>query len=60
MIDVVGFELEAKLKYFAEQDTDECDAMLELLKAGFTLEDFKYNEERYEWAKRVMNDYGLI
>lgn len=56
----VSNELEATLEHYAKEDMDECDAMMELMEMGFTLDDFRYDDNRYEWAKRVANEYGLI
>ena len=53
-------ELEAQMKHFSEENWDEADALSELFGYGFTLDDFKYDETRYEWAKRIAEKYGLV
>ena len=42
------------------ENWEEGDALKTLLDIGFTLDDFKYNETRYEWVKRVAEDYGIV
>lgn len=48
-------ELEAQIEHFKEENWDEADALSQLLEYGFTIEDFKYDESRYNWAKKSMD-----
>ena len=59
----VKSELEARLEAVAQNEyyvDNEADFMIDLFEHGFTVEDFSYDPERYEWAKRVAEEYGLI
>jgi len=53
-------ELEAQIEHFKEENWDEADALSQLLEYGFTIEDFKYDESRYNWAKTVGKEHGLL
>lgn len=53
-------ELEAQIARFMEENWSEGDALAELMDYGFTVEDFKYNEDRYLWAKETAEKYGLV
>lgn len=46
----VQTELEARLEHYAEEEWDEYDAFLDLAEDGYTLDDFTYDPDRYEWA----------
>lgn len=56
----IGEEIEAMLERYAEDDWDETDALMDMMEIGYSLEDFKYNNNRYEWAKRIAEEHGLI
>jgi hypothetical protein len=57
----VGSELEARLENAIENMEYEEDFLSECLEDGYTIEDFKeVSNERYEWAKRVAEEHGLI
>lgn len=47
--------IEGILKYYSEDNWDENDAFDDLDEYGITLDDFKYDEQRYEYAKQYMN-----
>ena len=52
--------LETKLaEYKAKHLTDQ-DMITDLFRQGYTIDSFRYNSERYRWAKRVATTYGLI
>ena len=51
--------LEKALETYMEENWDEADALSDLFDKGYVLDDFKYNEERYEWANRVASEHGL-
>ena len=53
-------KLEARLNYAAETQLDELDFVLELLEEGYTLDDFKYSDDRYQWMKQFMEEHGLL
>lgn len=53
-------ELEAQIERFKSGNWDEADALAELLEYGFTLDDFKYDRDRYDWAKAVGEEHGLL
>lgn len=54
-------QLEAYFQECAEQgDVEENEVLSCLFALGFTLDDFKYDDTRYEWAKKIADDYGLI
>ncbi len=55
----VSEELSASLNHYEEEGYAEGDALSELLEIGYTLEDFK-SIERYDWAKRVADECGLV
>lgn len=55
----VPTELEAMLNNFLEENADETDAVSELLEIGYSLEDFRAIG-KYEWAKRIASEHGLI
>ena len=46
-------ELEASLEYFQKENYGEADALSELFEMGYTLDDFKYDKTRHEWAKQI-------
>lgn len=52
-------ELEAYIQHCIDDNVDEVDALMDLFEIGYTLEDFKYNNDRYEWACRVAEGHGL-
>ena len=56
----VSCELEAQLEHFQEENWDEADALARLLEFGFVLDDFKYDQDRYNWAKAVIEEHGLL
>lgn len=56
----VSCELEAQIERFKEENWDEADALMELLEYGFVLDDFKYDPDRYNWAKMIGEEHGLI
>lgn len=56
----VANELEARIDYYAENNWDEADALEDIFDDDYTLDDFKYDEVRYEWAKRIAEEHGLI
>ena len=54
-------DLEAELEKYARDGWDETDALSDLFSKGFTLDDFsKYGDTRYEWAKTIAEEHGLI
>lgn len=53
-------ELEAQMERFEKENWDEADALSELLEYGFVIDDFKYDESRYNWAKTVGEENGLL
>lgn len=59
----ISSELEARVEAAAKGEyyvDNEADFMIDLFQHGFTVEDFDYDPERYEWAKRTAKEYGLI
>lgn len=56
----VANELEERLKYYSDNDWDELDAMMDMLEDGYTIEDFKYDDDRYMWAREFAENHGLI
>ena len=56
----VAAELKAALEHFSEENYDEADALSELFEMGYTLEDFMYDQNEYEWAKAVAEGHGLL
>lgn len=54
-------QLEACFQECAKQgDVEENEVLSYLFALGFTLDDFKYDDVRYEWAKKIADDYGLL
>lgn len=53
-------ELEAQIEHFQEEKWDEADALMELMEYGFTIDDFRYDKDRYEWVKQTAEEHGLI
>ena len=53
-------ELEAKFTYYSDNDWDELDAVMDLFDSGYTVDDFKYNDDRYLWIKEFAEYHGLI
>ena len=53
-------ELEAAFVHFQEENWEEADALDFLFNLGYTLNDMKYDLDRYEWAKRVAEEHGLV
>lgn len=54
-------QLEACFQECAKQgDIEESEVLTYLFDLGFTLDDFKYDDTRYEWAKKIADDYGLL
>ena len=56
----VESELEARFEYYSENDWDELDAVMDLFEDGYTVEDFKYNDDRYMWIKEFAESHGLV
>ncbi len=56
----VSNELEAQIERFQKENWDETDALMELMEYGFTVEDFRYDQGRYEWATKIAREHGLI
>ena len=55
----VESELEGMIQDFEDNNMSEQDALAEIMEYGYTAEDFKYNDKRYEWVRRVAKEYGL-
>lgn len=56
-------ELEEQLTHFKEaygEDYSDAENLSELFELGFVLDDFKYDQDRYNWAKKVAEDNGLL
>ncbi len=58
-LDCLKDELTDALESYEQEGYSECDTLSTLLEIGYKLDDFKHID-RYEWAKRVAEDYGLI
>ena len=43
-----------------ENDEDEVDFLTDFFDKGYTLDDLKYNPERYKWAVRLSSEHGLL
>lgn len=56
----VSNELEAQIERFRDENRDEADALTELIEYGFTVDDFKYDRDRYLWAMETAEKHGLI
>ena len=52
-------ELDARLDYYRENDWDEYDSLLNLSDMGYTLEDFKYDNDIYNWVKEMSKDHSF-
>ena len=52
--------IEACFTQYEEEEWEESDALSDFLEKGYTLEDLRYDTHRYEWAKRVAEEYGLV
>ncbi len=52
--------LENMFHKFSDEDWDELDAVMYLLENGYTLDDFKYSDDRYLWMEEFMKDHGLL
>ena len=53
-------ELEAYLDHCIDENIDETDALADLFEMGYTLNDFGYSLDRYNWASRVAKEHGLV
>lgn len=53
-------EIEAQIEHFKTSYHDEnfsdADILAELFELGFVLDDFKYDQNRYNWAKKVAEE----
>ncbi len=56
----VQTELEVYLDHCIDENIDEADALADLFEIGYTLNDFSYNESRFDWASKVAKEHGLI
>lgn len=56
----VDNEIEARIQWAMENQADELDFFIKILEDGYTLEDFKYDDNRYIYAKEFMESHGLI
>lgn len=56
----VANELEARIRYYELNGYDEVYALDDILKDDYTLDDFEYDKVRYEWAKRIAEEHGLV
>lgn len=54
----VGEELDARLDFYRESDWEEYDAFLDLGEFGYTLDDFRYDDDVYGWAKNYSKDHS--
>lgn len=52
--------LEEKLKQYEDEGFSEQDTITDLYAQGYTADSFRYDSERYRWAKRCAEHYGLI
>jgi hypothetical protein len=60
VIEFKASDLESKLKKYEEDNWSEQDVITDLYEQGYTIDSFRYDPERYRWAKRVATTYGLI
>lgn len=51
--------LEEKLKKYEEEHYTEQDTIMDLYEQGYTADSFRYDPERYKWAKRIAEKYGM-
>lgn len=47
------YEIEAKLEHYSEENWSETDMVMELSEHGYNAEDFKYDDDRFEWASKA-------
>lgn len=52
-------ELQSMLEFASENDINECDFWTTFCETGYKYTDFE-DEERREWAKEQLENYGLI
>lgn len=57
--EIVQNDLEKAIVRYERGNWDETDAFDDLLAKGYTLDDFRYDPVRYEWAKRIAEEHGL-
>ena len=55
----VDYEVEAMLDFASENNIEESDFWITFTEAGYKYTDFD-DEERQEWAKEQLENYGLI
>lgn len=60
VLSTVKAELEKSLDKYSKGNWDEADALDDLFAKGYTLDDFHYDSVRYEWAKTIAEEHGLI
>lgn len=58
--DKVSAALTKALERYEKGNWDEADALSDLFAKGYALEDFSYDPVRYEWAKNIAEEHGLI
>ena len=56
----VKSDLESRFQYAVDNQLDELDFVLDLLEIGYTLDDFRYSDDRYLWMKEFMEEHGLL
>lgn len=51
--------LEEKIKEYEKKHYTDQDIVHDLYKQGYTVDSFRYDPERYRWAKQITERHGL-